>query len=174
MKFRGFLVFTVAALAIAAMTVAAMTSTGTIPYNLFTQAAIAEERPADEAGCTVANVAGTYGYAGFGTVLPGNPFLMPPGTYTHVGTLTLDGKGNVTIVDTGRVDDYFFPANNVYAAVYTVDSQCHATMSIPAFDQIPGVTRPHWRGVFVDNRKGYRAISMLKGLIINYVNTTRT
>jgi len=173
MKLQGSLFWTVAVLALVAMTVAAKTFTGTIPAaNLFTQAAFADERNADHSGCTVSNVAGTYGYVGFGTVRSPNPFGLPAGTYSQVGTLTFDGKGNVTIVDSARVDDIFFTPNFVYHAVYTVDKQCNATMSIPAFD-VPGVSRPHWRGVFVDNRNGYRGMSMLPGVSIHYVNTTR-
>jgi hypothetical protein len=57
----------------------------------------------------MANVAGTYGYVGFGTVRAGNPLGLPAGTYSSMGTLTFDGKGNLLIIDTDRIDDFFLP-----------------------------------------------------------------
>jgi len=118
--------------------------------------------------CTVANVAGTYGYVGFGTALAGNNFGFT-GTWSSEGTLTFDGKGNLSIIDTARIEDHILYVNQSFPSTYTVDAQCNLTFTFNGFP-IPG---PHFKGVFVNNRKGIRAISLLQHLVVNYVNTTR-
>lgn len=127
---------------------------------------------ADQQGCTIANVAGTYGYEGFGTVLAGNPAGLPPGTYSSVGTLRFDGKGNLLIIDTERVDDVFLLPDTQYPSTYTVDKQCIVTFTITAYAEA-GLPGPHFKGVFVDNRNKLLAMSLLPGFVINYVNTTK-
>ena len=127
---------------------------------------------ASENGCTMANVKGTYGYVGFGTVLAGNLFGVPPGTFSSMGTLNFDGKGNLLIIDTQRNDDLFVPADTQYPSTYSVNKQCVVTFTITAYAQ-GGLPGPHFKGVFVNDRKGLRAMSLLPGLIVNYVNTTK-
>ena len=127
---------------------------------------------ASQNGCTMANVAGTYGYVGFGTVLAGNLFGSPAGTFSSMGTLNFDGKGNLLIIDTQRNDDFFVPPDTPYPSTYTVNKQCVVTFTITAYAQA-GLPGPHFKGVFVNNRKGLRAMSLLPGLIVNYVNTTK-
>lgn len=123
-------------------------------------------------GCTMANVKGTYGYVGFGTVLAGNPVGFPAGTYSSTGTLSFDGKGNLLIIDTERVDDLFVTPDTQYPSTYTVNQQCVVTFTITAYANA-GLPGPHFKGVFVNNRKGLRAMSLLPGFVINYVNTTK-
>jgi|SRR5579871_4901499 len=127
---------------------------------------------AEQGGCTVANVAGTYGYEGFGTVLAGNPAGLPPGTYSSVGTLRFDGKGNLLITDTERVDDVFAPPDTQYPSTYTVDKQCIVTFTITAYANL-GLPGPHFKGVFVNNRNKLLAMSLLPGFVVNYVSTTK-
>lgn len=127
---------------------------------------------ASQNGCTMANVAGTYGYEGFGTVLATNPIGAPAGTFSSIGTLAFDGKGNLLIIDTQRIDDVFPAPDTQYPSTYTVNKQCIVTFTITAFAQA-GLPGPHFKGVFVNNRKGLRAMSLVPGLIVNYVNTTK-
>jgi len=127
---------------------------------------------AAQQGCTIANVAGTYGYEGFGTVLAGNPVTLPAGTYSSTGTLRFDGKGNLLIIDTERIDDFFAPPDTQYPSTYTVDKQCIVTFTITAYAQA-GLLGPHFKGVFVDNHKKLIAMSLIPGFIINYVSTTK-
>jgi hypothetical protein len=127
---------------------------------------------ASQNGCTTANVAGTYGYEGFGTVLAGNPLGAPAGTYSSTGTLTFDGKGNLLIIDTERIDDVFAAPDTQYPSTYSVNKQCVVTFTLTALAQA-GFPGPHYKGVFVNSRKGLRAISLLPGFIVNYVNTTK-
>jgi hypothetical protein len=123
-------------------------------------------------GCTVANVAGTYGYVGFGTVRAGNPLNLPAGEYSGIGTLAFDGKGNLLITDTGRIDDFFFPPDTQYAATYTVNSSCEYTFTITAWVQA-GLPGPHWKGMFIANRTQAIGMAVFPGANINYVNTTK-
>jgi len=123
------------------------------------------------ADCTKENVAGTYGYVGVGTV-GANPLGLPPGAVSSVGTLAFDGKGNLLITETARIDNTFLPPDTTYPSTYTVDKQCVATFTITGFVSL-GLPGPHFKVVFVDNRKGMRGMSLLPGLIVNYVNTTR-
>lgn len=127
---------------------------------------------ASQNGCTMANVAGTYGYEGFGTVLATNPIGAPAGTFSSIGTLNFDGKGNLLIIDTQRIDDVFPAPDTQYPSTYTVNKQCIVTFTITAFAQA-GLPGPHFKGVFVNHRKGLRAMSLVPGLIVNYVNTTK-
>ncbi len=127
---------------------------------------------ADQKGCTTANVAGTYGYVGFGTVLATNPFGLPAGAYSSIGTLTFDGKGNLLIVDTGRIDDFSFQADTQYPATYTVSNECVVTFTLKAYADA-GLPGPHYKGVFVNDRRGLRVMSLVPGFLVNYVNTTK-
>ena len=123
-------------------------------------------------GCSMANVAGTYGYEGFGTVLAGNPFGLPAGTFSSMGTLQFDGQGNLTINDTERIDDFIPHPNTRYPSTYTVMSNCMATFTITAWAQA-GLPGPHFKGIFVNNRMNFLAMSLLPGFVVNYVNTTK-
>jgi hypothetical protein len=127
---------------------------------------------AGQNGCTMANVAGTYGYVGFGTVRAGNPLGLPAGTSSSIGTLTFDGKGNLLIIDTERIDDFFIPPDTPYPSTYTVNKQCVVTFTVTAWAEA-GLPGPHFKGVFVANRNKLVATSLLPGANINYVNTTK-
>ncbi len=109
---------------------------------------------------------------GFGTVLATNPFGLPAGTYSSMGTLTFDGKGNLLIVDTGRIDDFLLAADENLPSTYTVSDQCIVTFSVTAWAEA-GLPGPHYKGVFVNDRKGLRAMSLVPGILTNYVNTTK-
>jgi len=118
------------------------------------------EQNGQPSGCTVANVAGTYGYVGFGTALPGNSFGVT-GTWSSEGTLTFDGKGGLSIIDTARIDSTILYVNLSFPSTYTVDAQCNLTFTITGLP----VQGPHYKGVFVNNRKGIRVISLLRTLV---------
>src|SRR5512146_54842 len=115
---------------------------------------------ADQKGCTVANVKGTYGYVGFGTVLATNPFGAPAGSYSSTGTLTFDGKGNLLIVDTGRIDNLFTPPDTQYPSTYEVSRGCVVTFTINSWAEL-GLPGPHYKGVFVNERKELRVMSLV-------------
>src|ERR1035438_6036775 len=87
--------------------------------------------------CSIANVAGTYGFVGFGQLLPTNAFNLPPGPESNVGRFALDGRGSFVLVETVRVSvggtDQFI--NPHESGTYTVDAGCNFTLtgSIPPF-----------------------------------------
>jgi len=109
---------------------------------------------------------------GFGTVRAGNPLGLPAGTYSSIGTLTFDGKGNLLIIDTDRIDDFFLPPDGQYPSTYTVNKQCVVTFTVTAWADA-GLPGPHFKGVFVANRNKLVATSLLPGANIDYVNTTK-
>jgi hypothetical protein len=142
-------------------------TTAILVCTLFVPAAFADQK-----GCTIANVKGTYGYVGFGTVLATNPFGLPAGTLSSMGTLTFDGRGNLLIVDTGRTDDIFFTPDLEEPSTYIVNDNCVATFTVTAYVGF-GIPGPHFKAVFVDGRNGLRGMSLVPGLIINFVNTAK-
>jgi hypothetical protein len=148
-------------------TIAIVFITAILVCTLFATALFAQQN-----GCTMANVAGTYGYVGFGTVRVGNPLGLPGGTYSSIGTLTFDGKGNLLIIETDRIDDFFFPPDSQYPSTYTVNRQCVVTFTVTAFADA-GLPGPHFKGVFVANRNKLVATSLLSGANIDYVNATK-
>ncbi|MBZ5722902.1 MAG: hypothetical protein LAO03_21385 [Acidobacteriia bacterium] len=147
--------------------IAVVFTTAILVCTLFAPALFAGQN-----GCTIANVAGTYGYVGFGTVRPGNPLGLPAGTSSSIGTLTFDGKGNLLIIDTERIDEFFIPPDTPYPSTYTVTKQCVVTFTVTAWAEA-GLPGPHFKGVFVANRNKLVATSLLPGANIDYVNTTR-
>jgi hypothetical protein len=147
--------------------IAVVFTTAILVCTLFAPALFAHQN-----GCTMANVAGTYGYVGFGTVRADNPFNFPAGTYSSMGTLKFDGKGNLLIIDTDRIDDFFLPPDSQYPSTYTVNKQCVVTFTVTAWEK-GGLPGPHFKGVFVGNRNKLLSTSLLPGVNINYVNTTK-
>jgi hypothetical protein len=147
--------------------IAVVFTTTVLVCTLFVPALFAEQH-----GCSMADVAGTYGYVGFGTVRADNPLGLPSGTYSSTGTLTFDGKGNLLIIDTDRIDDFFLPPDTQYPSTYTVNKQCVVTFTVTAWAEL-GLPGPHFKGVFVANRNKLVATSLLPGANINYVNTTK-
>ncbi len=127
---------------------------------------------ADEKGCTSANLKGTFGYVGFGTILATNPFGLQASTYSSTGTLTFDGKENLLIVDTSRYDNLFGPPDSEEASTYTVNEKCVVTFTLKSFVDL-GLPGPHYKGVLVNGGKELRMMSLIPGFIVNYVNTAK-
>ncbi len=148
-------------------TIAIAFTTALLLCLVFNQPAVAEQK-----GCTTANVAGTYGYEGFGELLATNQFGIPAGPYSSVGTLTFDGHGNLLIFDTARYGDLISVPQAGESATYSVNEKCFVTFTVKTFTDL-GVPGPHYKGVFVDNRKGLRTMSLVPGLVVNYVSTTK-
>ena len=47
--------------------------------------------------CNTSNVAGSYAYTAFGTILPGQPLGAPAGPYTTAGVVTLNKDGTYSL-----------------------------------------------------------------------------
>jgi hypothetical protein len=124
-----------------------------------------------DAACTIANVAGSYGYVGFGELLQTNAFNLRPGPESNAGQFALDGRGHFSLVETVRVGALTpFPVHET--GTYTVDAGCNFALiaAIPPFIPKPIQVQI---GVFVKDRRELRAIGTVPGLIQNYVSTAR-
>jgi hypothetical protein len=99
-------------------------------------------------GCSVHNVAGTYGYSGSGFAVVPNPFGTPPTPVNEVGTFVLNDDGTFTITKlVQNINGFVFPGGPV-TGTYTVSPDC----TINATNQF-GFS---FFGVFVDDRKEIR------------------
>ncbi len=93
--------------------------------------------------CKPSNVAGSFGFNGSGTILPGNDMGLPPGPVTFAGVLIFEANGQFhgteTISFNGNVT-----SGVRFDGTYTVNPDCTVTLVDPGFF--------HNFGVFVDNR----------------------
>jgi hypothetical protein len=116
-----------------------------------------------QANCNVANVAGTYAYAAFGTISAGNPAGFPAGPYNSAATLVLDGAGNF-IVDAKTsyngviLDEHF-------EGTYVVGEDCAVTFLVQ------GV--PFVYAIFTNNRKEARGMSLIPGTNVTFLTVAR-
>ena len=115
--------------------------------------------PQPNAPCNTLNVAGTYAYAGFGTIYEGNLAGFPAGQYNTAASLKLDGGGNYTVklktsYNGTIVDEQF-------AGSYTVDANCGVTF---LYNGIPSVY-----AVFTNNRREARGISTIPGTNVTFL-----
>ena len=63
-----------------------------------------------------------------------------------MGTLTFDGKGNLLILDTGQIDNFFLPPDEQVPSTYAVSDQCVVTFTVTLWAQL-GLLGPHVKGV---------------------------
>jgi len=123
------------------------------------------------AQCNMASLHGTYGYVGFGTVAA-KPSGLPTGNWSSVGILNFNGRGGLVITDTARVEGLTLWSDRAFPSTYTVDHNCVATFTITEF-AAAGIPGPHFKVVIVDNRAKIVGISLLPGVTVNFVSTTR-
>jgi hypothetical protein len=119
---------------------------------------LAEPEP-QAAVCMLANVAGTYGFSGSGTILPVNDMGLPPGPVTFAGLLVLEANGQFsgreTISFNGNVT-----SGVLYSGTYTVNADCTITLVSPGFF--------HNEGVFVAGRKELMLMLSDNGVLISF------
>jgi hypothetical protein len=116
-----------------------------------------------QANCNVANVAGTYTYAAFGTNFAGNPAGFPAGPYNSAATLMLDGAGNfvvdaMTSYNGVIVDEHF-------EGTYVVGADCAVTFFVQG--------SPSVYAVFANNRKEARGVSLIPGTNVTFLTVAR-
>ncbi len=80
-----------------------------------------------KATCTLAGLKGTFGIQASGT-------FLGVGSVAFDGLFTLDGKGNLTGVESGSLDGSIFTAQSA-TGTYTVASNCTGTMAITVLKQ---------------------------------------
>lgn len=77
--------------------------------------------------CTNQTLKGNYSYRAEGTVLPGSPLPVPAGPFVSIGTVSLDGFGNITEhITNDNFNGTILPPIN-YTGTYAVDDDCSGT-----------------------------------------------
>ena len=118
----------------------------------------AEETPAGR--CTVRNVAGTYGFAGRGTVLP-NALGLPEGPIDSVGLLTFDGQTQWRTTHQSLMVHGQAATMVSLAGTYTVESDCTFIL----FDEAGNLTDV---GVFVSSRQEGVFMAAVEGVTLTF------
>jgi hypothetical protein len=129
---------------------------------------------ADDYGCTVANVAGSYGVYAFGTNLSGNAGGFPAGPAATSGKAEFDGQGNFSFVASASFDG-IISQGVTGQGTYAVNPDCTGTVVIPPVISstgtvlVPGLTSSI---VFVDNRNEIYGVHTTAGITANIIHTT--
>jgi hypothetical protein len=110
--------------------------------------------------CTVANVAGAYGFYGGGTILPGNMVGLPPGTLVTIGRVELDGQGGIFLTTQTESFNGVITRNITGQGTYSVNEDC--TGEIVAGSHVADA-------VFVDNRNEIYVIDSTSGLLTTFL-----
>lgn len=109
--------------------------------------------------CTPANVAGTYGFSGSGTIFPVNDMGLQPGPVTFAGLLVLEPNGQFSGTETisfnGNVT-----SGVEYGGTYTVKADCTVTLVAPGYF--------HNFGVFVANRRELMLMLSDNGVAVSF------
>ena len=103
---------------------------------------------ADNKGCSVATLKGTFAYTASGfTVAP-----APVGAYAEAGTQTFDGKGGVTLVGMASANGNIMQAPTT--GTYTLNADCTGTFTFPL---APGISS-HYFFALSDSGAGFQAV----------------
>ena len=116
----------------------------------------------DTAGkqCTDRNVAGSYGFAGSGTVLA-NTLGLPEGLITTVGLLTFDGQGRWETTNQSLVLSGQAPLLVSLTGTYAVRPDCTFTL-------VDDATGNEDAGVFVQQRHEGFFMALGKGVFLTF------
>jgi hypothetical protein len=115
------------------------------------------------ANCNVANVAGTYAYAAFGTVFAGNPAGFPPGAYNSVATLKLDGAGNYVIDAVTSYNGVIVPEH--FEGTYVVGDDCQVTYYLGDLAAVLGIA--------TNNRSAAQGMSLIPGTNVTFLTVRK-
>ena len=108
--------------------------------------------------CSLARVAGTWGYSLQGTFFPPNP---AGGTLTvlvaFVGTLSVDERGNVSGTQTSNANGAV--SHDVLRGTMTVNPDCTGSQTVDIYNQSGTLLRSAlWALVFLDDAREMRGI----------------
>jgi len=92
------------------------------------QNVVAQEQSGKVKECSNANLRGSFGYTGIGTLL--DSYVPPPlaGPFAEVGRQTFDGKGNTDATATLSANGNIVKVT--IAGTYTVNPDCTGTMTL--------------------------------------------
>jgi len=95
---------------------------------ILTLVASAALAPAVHAQCTNATLTGNYGFTFSGFLAPGHSTKGDEKPFTGAGLSTADGAGNLSATYSASSNGVI-STNNLYTAVYTVNSDCTGSMT---------------------------------------------
>jgi hypothetical protein len=116
-----------------------------------------------QANCNVANVAGTYAYAAFGTTFEGNAAGFPAGLYNSVATLKLDGAGNYVIDATTSYNGVIVPEH--FEGAYVVGDDCQVTYYLGELAVVLGIV--------TNNRSQAQGMSLIPGTNVTFLTVRK-
>lgn len=82
--------------------------------------------------CTPEKLAGRYGFAVSGTILPGNPAGLPQGPVVTTGVLVLDANGNMQGYETVSFNGSI-TKGVPFSGTYQLNADCSFTLDDPGF-----------------------------------------
>jgi len=121
---------------------------------LFVSASVASS--AAHASCSLANVAGSYGYTTSGIVVS-----PPVGSFAAVGRVAFSSSGALTGAQTTSIGGTLF--NETVSGTYTVTANCTGAATANVFHGTTLVRTTNLNLVWDDNRNEIRAIFLTSG-----------
>jgi len=122
---------------------------------------VAPTARADDKGCSVASLQGTFTYTGTGFNVTPAGSAVP---FAEVGTQTFDGKGGTTTTFTASANGNLFQIS--FSGTYTLNSDCTGTMTLLTPAPNPTVTLFF---AVADNLAEFQAIETLPGAIVTRI-----
>ncbi len=117
---------------------------------------------ADDGGCSVATLVGSYGIESSGSIVA----LGPIGPVVEVGIATFDGVGNVSQTSTVSLNGTIVPDRSSLSGTYQVNPDCTGDLAL-VLPVGPGVTitsTAHF--VIVDHGKEIRLVNTGTGRVL--------
>jgi hypothetical protein len=109
--------------------------------------------------CSLAGVAGKYGYTSSGTIV-----TPPVGPFTAVGQVTFTATGNFSGAQTTSIAGNFF--DETVSGTYTVNPDCTGTAIVNVYHGTALARTTNLNLVWDDNQKEIRAIFLTPGTAI--------
>lgn len=105
-------------------------SAGILVSPALAQAKFADEKNDWRWQCSARTIRGSYSYTAQGVVLAGSPLPVPVGPFVSIGTVKLDGGGNITEhITNDNFNGTILPAIN-YTGTYSVNDDCSGTANL--------------------------------------------
>jgi hypothetical protein len=112
-----------------------------------------------QASCSLANVAGSYGYTTSGTVVS-----PPVGPFAAVGRVTFSSSGTLTGAQTTSIGGTLF--NETVSGTYAVNADCTSTATVNVFHGTTLARTTNLNLVWDDHRNEIRAIFLTSGTVL--------
>jgi hypothetical protein len=122
---------------------------------------VAPAARADDKGCSVASLKGTFAYTGTGFNVAANGVAAP---FAEVGVQTFDGAGSTTTTFSASANGNLFQIS--FSGTYTVNSDCTGTMTLLTPAPNPTITLFF---TIADNLNEFQAIETLPGVVVTRI-----